>query len=144
MGLLDFKPRYITATACGEPEAGGFVEVTFNLTHINDEQNIEELGHELFALTEQFGFHQVILDLSGVEYVTSSVVGKMITLHRKLHRVDGMLVLCELTPGVEDVLQASRLLTYFQHTRSVAHARKMLDPATSQEDTQDFNATELD
>lgn len=140
MGLLDFKPRYITATAHGEAEEGGFVVVTFNVSHINDEQNIEELGHELFALTEQFGYHRIILDLSAVEYVTSSVVGKMITLHRKLHRIDGLLVICELTPGVEDVLNASRLLNYFQHTQKLEHAQKLLDPATSQDDTQDFEA----
>ncbi len=140
MGLSDFKPRYINATAHGEAEDGGFVVVTFNVSHINDEQNIEDLGHELFALTEQFGYNRIILDLSAVEYVTSSVVGKMITLHRKLHRVDGLLALSELTAGVEDVLNASRLQNYFQHTKKVDHAKKLLDPATSQDDTQDFEA----
>jgi hypothetical protein len=64
----------------------------------------------------------------------------MITLHRKLHRVNGLIVICELTPGVEDVLNASRLLNYFQHTQVLAHAMRLLDPATSQDDTQDFEA----
>ncbi|MBI1315097.1 STAS domain-containing protein [bacterium] len=140
MGLSDFKPRYITATAQGEAEAGGFVVVTFNASHINDEQNIEELGHEMFALTEQFGYQRVILDMTGVEYITSSVVGKMITLHRKLHRSDGLLILCELSKGVEEVLNASRLLNYFSHTQILQHAKRLIDPATSQDDTQDFEA----
>ncbi|MHC4877191.1 MAG: STAS domain-containing protein [Planctomycetota bacterium] len=142
MGLSDFKPRYITATAHGEANAGGFVVVTFNVSHINDEENIEELGHELFALADQFDYLRIILDLSAVEYVTSSVVGKMITLHRKLHRANGMLVICELTPGVEEVLNASRLLSYFNHAQVLEYAKRLLDPNTSQDDTQDFEALE--
>lgn len=110
MGLEDFRPRYINVT-----EHGDIVVVQFGVSHINDEENIEELGHELFLLPDQFGFLKIVLNMSGVEYVTSSVVGKMITLHRKLHRNGGKMVISNLTPGVQDVLDASRLLSYFTH-----------------------------
>ncbi|NQV23233.1 MAG: STAS domain-containing protein [Rhodopirellula sp.] len=110
MGLADFQPRYFKVT-----EHGDIVVVRFGVSHINDEENIEELGHEMFLLTEQFGFQKIVLNMSGVEYITSSVVGKMITLHRKLHRNRGKMVVSDLTPGVRDVQDASRLLTYFTH-----------------------------
>ena len=77
MGLADFHPRYFKTT-----EHGDIVVVVFGVSHINDEENIEDLGHELFLLADQFGFQKIVLNLSGVEYITSSVVGKMITLHR--------------------------------------------------------------
>lgn len=122
MGLADFRPRYLTAT-----EHDGIVVVRLGASHINDEENIEELGHELFLLTDQFGFQKIVLNLSGVEYITSSVVGKMITLHRKLHRNRGKMVISDLTPGVRDVLDASRLLTYFTHCDVESQAIAVLE-----------------
>ena len=66
MGLEDFRPRYINVT-----EHGDIVVVQFGVSHINDEENIEELGHELFLLPDQFGFLKIVLNMSWVEYVTS-------------------------------------------------------------------------
>lgn len=122
MGLADFHPRYFSVT-----EDGDVAVLTFGVSHINDEENIEELGHEMFALSDQFGFRKIVLNMGGVQYITSSVVGKMITLHRKLHRSHGRLVLCELTPGVEEVLSASRLLNYFTHMKAQEQAVDFLN-----------------
>lgn len=109
MDLAEFHPRYFNATKHADVAV-----VKFEISHLNDEENIEELGHELFALVDQFGFRKVVLNMGSVEYVTSSVVGKIITLHRKLHRSEGQLVISNLTPGVNEVLMASRLLSYFK------------------------------
>jgi anti-anti-sigma factor len=108
MGLSEYQPRYFKVS-----EHDDVVVATFVMVQINDEANIEELGHELFALVDEYDQRKVVLNMSGVEYITSSVVGKIITMHRKLHRLDGQLVVAELTKGVHDVLSASRLLTYF-------------------------------
>lgn len=121
MDLSEFHPRYFEAA-----EQDGLVVVTFSVSHINDEENIEELGHEVFALVDQFGFRKVALSMANVEYITSSVVGKIITLHRKLHRLDGQLVVCDLTPGVHEILSASRLLTYFSVAETTAEALRIL------------------
>ncbi|MDA0587681.1 MAG: STAS domain-containing protein [Planctomycetota bacterium] len=121
MDLSEFHPRYFEAA-----EQDGLVVVTFSVSHINDEENIEELGHEVFALVDQFGFRKVALSMANVEYITSSVVGKIITLHRKLHWLDGQLVVCDLTPGVHEILSASRLLTYFSVAETTADALRIL------------------
>ncbi len=121
MGLEDFQPRYLNVT-----EHGDSAVVQFGVSHINDEENIEDLGHELFLLPDQFGFQKIVLNMTGVEYITSSVVGKMITLHRKLHRNRGKMVISNLTPGVHDVLDASRLLSYFTHCETEDQAMAIL------------------
>jgi len=121
MGLADFHPRYVNVT-----EYEDILVVRFGISHINDEENIEDLGHELFLLTDQYGFQKIVLNMAGVEYITSSVVGKMITLHRKLHRNRGKMVISDLTSGVKDVLDASRLLTYFTHCEAEAAALALL------------------
>jgi anti-anti-sigma factor len=121
MGLEDFQPRYLKVT-----DHGNSAVVQFGVSHINDEENIEELGHELFLLPDQFGFQKIVLNMTGVEYITSSVVGKMITLHRKLHRNGGKMVISDLTPGVQEVLDASRLLSYFTHCKTEEQAMALL------------------
>ena len=121
MGLADFHPRYLKVT-----EHDDILVVRFGVSRINDEENIEDLGHELFLLPDQYGFQKIVLNMAGVEYITSSVVGKMITLHRKLHRNRGKMVISDLTPGVQDVLDASRLLSYFTHCEAEAAAIAVL------------------
>lgn len=119
--LSDFQPRYFSVA-----EQGDVAVVTFSMTHISDEDNIEDLGHELFGLVEQFECRKVLLNMHGVEYVTSSVIGKLITLHRKLHRSEGQLVISDLSPGVSEVLQAARLMSYFKVVPSQAEALTLL------------------
>lgn len=94
-------------------EDGDVLVVSFRMRMLNDEQNIEQLGQELFALVEQYNWLRLALDMSNVEYLTSSVLGKLITLHRKLHRSQGKMALFGLTSGVHSILNTSKLLTYF-------------------------------
>lgn len=100
-------------------EHGDVLVVRFKSRLLNDEENIEQLGQALFALVEQFNWLKLVLDLSKVDYLTSSVLGKLITLHRKLHRSQGKMVLIGLTDGVDAILRTSKLLTYF----SIAESR---------------------
>lgn len=94
-------------------EHGDVLVVSFKMRLLNDEENIEQLGQELFSLVEQANWLKLVLDLTNVEYLTSSVLGKLITLHRKLHRCQGKMVLFGLSEGVDAILRTSKLLTYF-------------------------------
>lgn len=102
------------------------VVVTFHRDQLTDEDNVERLGERLFSLVEQDGHRAVILNLSMVRYVTSSVLGKWITLHRKLVRKDGQLVLCHLQADLHNILDTSRLLTYFKSVETVDDARRLV------------------
>lgn len=111
---------YFTLTADDET-----VVASFHRTQLTDEDNVEQLGQDLFALVEKDNHRRVILNLSMVRFVTSAVLGKWITLHRKLVRSDGVLVLCNLQDGVREILEASRLLTYFQTAATLDEARQL-------------------
>ena len=102
------------------------VVVTYHRNQLTDEDNIERMGEDLFALVEQEGRRAVILNLSLVRFVTSSVLGKWITLHRKLARQGGTLVLCHLQHDLHEILDESRLLTYFQWTKTIDDARRLI------------------
>ena len=121
MSLSKFHPAYITPQ-----EQGDIVIVTFTVTNLTEEENIEQMGQELFALIEQYFCRKVILSLQNVEFVASSALGKMITMHRKLHRNDGRLVICDVGQTVEAVLRTSKLIDYFNVVENVEAAVQAL------------------
>lgn len=114
-------PSYFTLAADDD-----VVVASFHRPQLTDEDNVEQLGHDLFALVEKEQHRRVILNLSMVSFVTSAVLGKWITLNRKLVRSGGTLVLCHLQEGVREILDTSRLLTYFQTAETVDEARALL------------------
>jgi anti-sigma B factor antagonist len=122
--LNDFEPAYFTLT-----EVGDVVVAHFQVTRLAEDQNVEQLGHDLFALVEQYDRRKVILSLASVEYLTSSVLGKLITMHRKMHRSQGRLLICDLRPEVHDIMRLSRLIDYFNTTVTIDQALNDLQSA---------------
>lgn len=117
MLLSEFKPAYFELS-----EEGDVVIGRFHVPRLTEDQNVEQLGQDLFALVEQFDKRKVVISLQSVEYLTSSVLGKLITLHRKLHRKQGKLILCDLQTEVKEVMRLSRLIDYFVTAETVANA----------------------
>ncbi|MDZ4687232.1 MAG: STAS domain-containing protein [Planctomycetaceae bacterium] len=108
MSLSDFKSAYLAIE-----ENGSAVVARFIRAQLSDEENIEQMGQELMSLVEQYQCRQLVLSLELVDFITSAALGKIIMLHRRLHRKDGKLVVCSAHGPVADVLQSSRLNDYF-------------------------------
>lgn len=117
MLLSEFKPAYFEIS-----EEGDVVVGRFCVPRLTEDQNVEQLGQDLFALVEQFDRRKIVLSMKCVEYLTSSVLGKLITMHRKLHRKQGRLILCDLQPEVREVMRLSRLIDYFKTVESYEQA----------------------
>lgn len=118
MTSADFAPTYFSLESDGE-----LAVARFAVPRLTDEDNIEQLGHELIAIVEKLQHRRVILDLKSIEYATSSVIGKWIMLHRKLDREGGKMVLCGVNPTLADILGTAKLLDYFTVTDSPDAAR---------------------
>ena len=86
--------------------------VTMTRDQLSDDDNLEQLDQELMILGVESG-RKLVCDLSSVKYLTSSAIGKLISLHRKSTRTDSQVVLCNLQPTVQDILSTSHLLQYF-------------------------------
>jgi anti-anti-sigma factor len=93
---------------------------------LTDEDNIEEFGQELASLVDKLNFRKVILCLKQVQYVTSSVIGKLIMLHRRLVRSEGQLILTDVQPEVTEILSTSQLMSYFRTAPDVGAAKGAL------------------
>jgi len=99
-----------------------------NRDQLTDDDNMEQFGQDFNLLIEKYEITRFVLVLSRVRYMTSSAIGKLITLHRKLNRSGGSLILCELSPDVASTLDTSRLLTYFTSCPDQASAIAKLQP----------------
>lgn len=114
MSFRDFDSRFFECEQHNDVAIARFRDPI-----LTDELNIQQLGAELFAIAEQFHLKKVVLDLGNVQHLTSSVLGKIITMHRRLHRHGGVLALCAIGPEVADVLETSRLIDYFNCVKDV-------------------------
>lgn len=94
-------------------QEGGVYIASLNRVQLSDDDNLEQLSQDFNLVVDKCGISRLVLRLNGVRYMTSSAIGRLITLHRKMNRSEGILVLSEPTPDVGLILDTARLLTYF-------------------------------
>ncbi|MCA9068451.1 MAG: STAS domain-containing protein [Planctomycetaceae bacterium] len=127
-----FESHYFTFEAVESIIVGRCI-----LSNLSDEENIEAVGQELMTLIDKYECRELILDLVNVEYMNSSMVGKMIRAHRQLHRDGGKLVICNLNPTVHEILSTSHLLTYFNTATNIPAAATLFDSIQEDDDNDD-------
>jgi anti-anti-sigma factor len=74
-----------------------------------NEYNSESAGQQLYALAVERDNLCMVLDLIGMQYATSTALGKFVGLHRALRSAGGQLVLSNLSPAVAEALAITRL-----------------------------------
>ena len=89
MPFPDFHPAYFDVR-----EDDGVTIACVSVPQLTEEENIEQMGQEVFTLIGQYECRRLVVDLSKVDYAKSAALGKLITLHRRMHRSDGPHVLC--------------------------------------------------
>jgi anti-sigma B factor antagonist len=107
--VSQYRPANFSCEVEGES-----VRVVFPQQRITEDDNVEQIGEELFALVEQYRVKEIVCDFTSVNFITSSVLGKLITLHRKSSRVSGNLTLTGVQGELEQILRTSHLLDYFR------------------------------
>jgi anti-anti-sigma factor len=94
-------------------EVGEVTVVRFVDRKIIDEVAIQELGDELFALVEEENRVNLLLNFSGVEFLSSAALGKLITLDKKVKGASGRLKLSNIRPRIYDVFKITNLNKLF-------------------------------
>jgi anti-anti-sigma factor len=81
-----------------------------------DESGIYALADELFSLVTEEGCRKMALCLGPdkPEFMYSVFLAKLVTLRRLLMEREGSLILCEVSPLVLEVFQASKLDSHFR------------------------------
>ena len=77
-----------------------------------EEGAVRELSTQLHWLVEE-GHTRLLLNLGGIRYMSSDVLGILARLHQRVERAQGRLGLCGLDPVIRDMVRICRLEQVF-------------------------------
>jgi anti-sigma B factor antagonist len=101
---------------------GDVAIVNFVDRKLLEEQQIEEIGLQLFALVDEDGRLKILLNFANLEYVASAAFGKMITLQKKKLHNRGTLIICCVSPEVYEAFEITNLHKFFTIRKDEASA----------------------
>ena len=87
-----------------------------------DEASINQIGEQLFALAAASPQPRIVLDFTQVGHMSSSALGMIITLHKRVREKGGRLRLCNILPSIYEVFVITRLNEVFSICATRAEA----------------------
>ena len=118
---LTDRPRESEKEASLEPEAmttpaglvitpvGDAIVASFQRPKILDPMEIEPIGQELYALVDQGACRKIVLDFGNVKFLSSQMLGVLITLHKKSAGIKGRVLLCGLSSNLLELFKIVNL-----------------------------------
>jgi anti-sigma B factor antagonist len=112
-------------------DADGVLVARFLDRQIFDDLAVRQASDQLFAALPADGAPiRLILDFQSVEMFSSSMLGKLILLQRRVDASGGLLRFCEMKPSLTQVLKTTNLDRLFTVTRDRREAREAFGQAT--------------
>ncbi len=93
---------------------GQVVSATLTDEKILEDDQIQALEGSFMPLIEQNNKIQLVIDFSNVKFLTSSVLGLLIRISKKVYEQEGKLRLCAIDPKILDVFRITRLDKIFE------------------------------
>jgi anti-anti-sigma factor len=93
-----------------EVEQIGEVTVAkFTARHLLDEEKVQTIGRELRSLGEEVGHRRLVLNFSGVERLSTELLGRLVALQKRVQEKGGQLALCKINPQVYEIFKILKL-----------------------------------
>ncbi|MDP2895434.1 MAG: STAS domain-containing protein [bacterium] len=105
---MDQEPKRIVVD-----QQEGCTIIRFRDKDILDQVNIHEMGEEMYAAVEGSPGINVVVDFDGVLYLSSSALGKLISLKRRVEENSGTIKMCRIKPEIMEVFRITKLDTIF-------------------------------
>ncbi len=106
-----------------ESDQGSLLEITmqndvavvnFRTSRILDQSNVQQLGDEFNALLSNSDLNKIVLNFRNVHYMSSAVMGKLVSLHKELKSRDGKLHLCRISDSIREIFEIMRFDDLFE------------------------------
>ncbi len=107
-------------------EEPGLRVIRFLDKRLFDDLTIRDVYDQVAGVFPRSGETAVILDFSGVEALSSAMLGKLILLQRRVDTVHGRLRLCEMNNTIRAVFRSTNLDRLFQIDRDLNESREVL------------------
>jgi anti-anti-sigma factor len=90
------------------------------------------------------GAHRIVLDLAGVDYISSSGIGLLVLIHKQLLSIDGALFVVNVTPPVKRIIEVCGLSKVLLGALPApARTAKKLETRSRKTDAADFEISDL-
>jgi anti-anti-sigma factor len=109
--------RHIESTRHGSVDVVRILE-----RRLLDEPFLDDLRAEIGQVVGGHRDVNLLLDLGGVEFLSSAMLDAMCRFYRKIHAAGGQLRLCGLKPSIADVFRTTNLDRLFPIHADVAEA----------------------
>src|SRR5262245_57839482 len=90
-------------------EVDGVTAVSFVDSKIVGEETMQEVGAQLYSLVEDDGHTQLLLNFGNVQYLSSTALGKLVNLRKKINSVKGKIKLSCIHPELLEVFRLTGL-----------------------------------
>jgi anti-sigma B factor antagonist len=97
--------------------------VVFDDARILDETKLEQLSRDLLEMLNKTTEERVILDFRNVKFMSSSMLGKLVQVHKKAGEFKVKIKLCGIDPEIRQVFKITRLDKLFDIEADEAAAR---------------------
>lgn len=81
---------------------------------ILDELSISQIGQKLNGLAAEADPPKLVINFENVTHMSSSALGMLITLHKRVREAHGELRLCNIQPTITEVFKITRLDEIFE------------------------------
>ena len=101
---MEGKGALIVAARIGEVGV-----VNFLTSQVLDEMNVQQLGNELTNLVEKEHMVKLVINFSKIKFLSSAVLGKLISLNKKVSAEKGRLAFSNINADIMQVFKITRL-----------------------------------
>ena len=109
-------------------ENGDVMVVRLGKHPVLDELTANKISKELLGVADRSACHRLLLDFSGVAKLSSAMLAKLVTLHKKMESKGEKLRLCGLDADIRSVFTTTRLDRLFDITDTESSAIKAVVP----------------
>ncbi len=88
---------------------GDVTVVSFLTSQVLDEMNVQQLGDELNGLLSKEYATKLVINFAKIKFLSSAVLGKLISLNKKVTAEKGRMAFCGINPDIMQVFKITRL-----------------------------------
>lgn len=95
-------------------EIGGVTIANFGSSSILEGAAVDALGRQLLDLVENQARRKILLDFSRVRFLSSTMLGVLLSMRKQLAAIKGRMAICGLRPELRRVFKVSKLEKLFE------------------------------
>lgn len=121
------RDETMPATGLVVAQVEGVTVVSFRTASILDLATMEAIAAELYALVDEQARKKIVLDFASVRFLSSSMLGILISLQKRSKTIGGRVVHCAMRPELMKIFQITKLDRILEFAPDEGEALKKLD-----------------